>query len=128
MPAAKSSSAARKSSGRRKSSTSSNRPSRSTGVTGLASLIEQLTNRVLKPLDLIMISRDRIQDTLDEAAERGRITRSDANDLVSELVKRGREQTESVLTDIERLVMGPSRGENVTASTAKLSRLQEPVD
>ena len=61
-----------------------------------------------------MISRDRIQDTLDEAAERGRLTRSDANDLVSELVRRGREQTDSVLGDIERLLLGRGRSGSST--------------
>src|SRR5689334_14821503 len=106
MPAAKSSSSARTSSARGKRSTSAQQSARSSGANGLAGLIEQLTNHVLKPLDLVMISRDRIQDTLDEAAERGRLTRSDANELVSELVRRGREQTDSVLADIERLLLG----------------------
>ena len=81
MPAAKSSSSARTSSARSKSSPGTRQASRSSGANGIANLVEQLTNRVLKPLDLVMISRDRIQDTLDEAAERGRLTRSDANDL-----------------------------------------------
>jgi polyhydroxyalkanoate synthesis regulator phasin len=125
MPAPKSSSSARPSSARTKSSPGTKRAARSTGSNGLANLVEQLTNKVLKPLDLMMISRDRIQDTLDEAAERGRLTRSDANDLVSELVRRGREQTDSVLADIERL-LGRSRSQ--TGSTTKLTRLPEPVE
>jgi polyhydroxyalkanoate synthesis regulator phasin len=124
MPAPKSSSA-RPSSARSKSTAGSTQSARSASTTnGLATLIEQLTNRVLKPLDLVMISRDRIQDTLDEAAERGRLTRSDANELVSELVKRGREQTDNVLADFERLLLGRGR----SGSTTKLSRLPEPVE
>jgi polyhydroxyalkanoate synthesis regulator phasin len=124
MPAPKSSSA-RPSSARSKSTAGSTPSARSASTTnGIATLIEQLTNRVLKPLDLMMISRDRIQDTLDEAAERGRITRSDANELVTELVKRGREQTDNVLADIERLLLGRGR----SGSTTKLSRLPEPVE
>lgn len=121
MPAAKSSSSAR---AHRKSSPGVQQPSGSSGANGPANVIEQLINRVLKPLDLIMISRDRIQDTLDEAAERGRLTRSDANDVVAELVRRGREQTDSVLADIERLLLGRGRA----GSTTKLTRLQEPVE
>jgi polyhydroxyalkanoate synthesis regulator phasin len=125
MPAPKSSSA-RPSSARSKSTVGSTQSARSASTTnGIATLIEQLTNRVLKPLDLMMISRDRIQDTLDEAAERGRLTRSDANDLVTELVKRGREQTDNVLADIERLLLG---GRGRSGSTTKLSRLPEPVE
>ena len=123
MPAAKSSSSARKSSARSKSSPGARRATRSSGANGLANLVEQLTNRVLKPLDLVMISRDRIQDTLDEAAERGRLTRSDANELVSELVRRGREQTDSVLADIERLLLGRGRSGSTTKLTTPVEKL-----
>ena len=64
---------------------------------GIGTLAEQLVNRVLKPLGLVVISPDRIRETLDEAAERGRVTRSDANDLALELIRRGRLQTEELL-------------------------------
>jgi polyhydroxyalkanoate synthesis regulator phasin len=126
MPAPKSSSSGRTSSARTKSSPATKQPARSTAANGLSNLIEQLTNRVLKPLDLMMISRERIQDTLDEAAARGRLTRSDANELVSELVRRGREQTDNVLADIERLLLGRSGRSGSTTSLG--SRLQEPVE
>jgi polyhydroxyalkanoate synthesis regulator phasin len=95
------------------------------GANGMASLVEQLTNAVIRPLDLVMLSRARIQDTLDEAAERGRLTRSDANDLVTELVRRGREQTDNVLADIERML---ERGRGQTESATKRTRLSEPVE
>ena len=123
MPAAKSSSSARTSSARSKSSPGARQATRSSGANGIANLVEQLTNRVLKPLDLVMISRDRIQDTVDEAAERGRLTRSDANDLVSELVRRGREQTDSVLADIERLLLGRGRSGSTTRLTTPVEKL-----
>jgi hypothetical protein len=42
------------------------------------------------PLDLVVISRARLQEVLDEAVERGRITRADASDLVAELLALGR--------------------------------------
>lgn len=64
----------------------------------LNTLTEQLVNRVLKPLGLVVISPERIRETLDEAAERGRVTRSDANELALELVRRGRVQTEELLS------------------------------
>ncbi len=69
---------------------------------GLSSLAEQLVNRIVKPFDLVLLSRDRIQEVLDEAAERGRVTRGDANDLVAELVRRGREQTDELLGQLGR--------------------------
>ncbi len=91
----------RSSPGRKASSTKSDR--RSSGVgDSISSLVELLVNQILKPLDLVLLSRDRIQETLDEAAERGRVTRSDANDLVAELVRRGRQQTEEILRRARR--------------------------
>lgn len=92
---------------------------------GLAGLVEQLTNGIIRPLDLVMLSRERIQDTLDEAAERGRLTRSDANDLVSELVQRGRQQTEDLLSDLEDL-LGRSREQ--IGSATKRTRISAPVE
>lgn len=86
---------------------------------------EQLTNRILNPLDLVMITRERIQDTLDEAAERGRVTRDDANELVAELFKRGRAQTDDVLADIEGLL---DRGRSQLETATKRARRTEPVD
>jgi hypothetical protein len=69
---------------------------------GLASLAEQLINRILKPFDLVLLSRERIQEVLDDAAERGRVTRRDANELVAELVRRGREQTDDLVRQLGR--------------------------
>jgi polyhydroxyalkanoate synthesis regulator phasin len=80
---------------------------------------------VIKPLDLVLLTRERIQETLDEAAERGRVTRTDANDLVSELVRRGRQQTDDIFGDLELLF---ERGRDQLESTARKARLAEPVD
>jgi polyhydroxyalkanoate synthesis regulator phasin len=82
-------------------------------------------NRIIRPLDLVMLTRDRIQETLDEAAERGRLTRTDANELVSELVRRGRQQTDDLLADFEQLV---GRGRDQLGSAAKRARRSDPVD
>jgi polyhydroxyalkanoate synthesis regulator phasin len=84
-----------------------------------------LANRIVKPLDLVMLTRERIQATLDEAAERGRVTRSDANELATELVRRGRQQTDELLSDIERLL---GRGREQLESATMRARRAEPVD
>jgi polyhydroxyalkanoate synthesis regulator phasin len=52
----------------------------------------------------VTISRDRLQEVLDDAVRRGRMTRSDAEELVSRLVTRGREQAEDMLAELERLL------------------------
>lgn len=92
---------------------------------GLANVLEQLVNRILRPMDVVMISRDRIQQTLDDAAERGRMTRSDANEVVSELFALGRQQTDELLSDFERLM---SRGRTGIESARRRARQSEPMD
>ena len=43
---------------------------------------------VLNPLDVMVITRERLQDTLDDAVRRGRMTRDDAAELLAEIVRR----------------------------------------
>ncbi len=57
--------------------------------------------------DLVQLTRERIQATLDEAAERGRATRGDANELVAELVRRGRDGTDDLLDRARRTAGAP---------------------
>lgn len=52
----------------------------------------------------ITLRRDRLQEVFDDAVAHGRMTRDDANELVSRLISRGRQQTESMLRDLERLL------------------------
>jgi hypothetical protein len=73
------------------------------------STLEELAGRLTRPFDIVLLTRERIQATLDEAAERGRMTRADANELVAELVRRGRQQTDELLDRARRTVgAGPS--------------------
>jgi hypothetical protein len=43
-------------------------------------------------LELVVITRSRLQEVIDEAVDRGRITRGDAADLVADLIARARAQ------------------------------------
>jgi polyhydroxyalkanoate synthesis regulator phasin len=132
--ASASSSAGRSSSNRNRGSTP-DKPARVSGAApsgngggksdGLGGLAEQLVNRIINPLGLIVLTRERIQDTLDEAAERGRLTRTDANELVGELVQRGRQQTDELLADIERLV---GRGRDQLESAGRRARITDGMD
>ncbi len=63
---------------------------------------EQL-RRVINPLDLVVITRVRLQEIVDEAVERGRITRGDAAELVTDVLARGRSQADELLTELEQL-------------------------
>ncbi len=44
--------------------------------------------RIARPLDLVVLTRARLQEVVDGMVERGRITRGDAADLVSDLLAR----------------------------------------
>ena len=50
--------------------------------------VESSTRNVLNPLDAMVITRERLQDTLDDAVRRGRMTRDDAADLLAEILRR----------------------------------------
>ena len=53
-----------------------------------------------------MLTRDRIEEVVNDAVERGRMTAEDAQTIVQGLVKRGREQTDTVMGDLEGLLQG----------------------
>jgi polyhydroxyalkanoate synthesis regulator phasin len=62
----------------------------------------------------VVLTGERLQETVDDAVSRGRITRDDAEDLVQRLITGGRKQTEDLLADIESL-LSRSRSELLTA-------------
>jgi hypothetical protein len=53
--------------------------------------------RLLNPVDAVLLTRERLQEVVDDAVQRGRMTRTDASDLVTEIFARGRSTTEELL-------------------------------
>jgi hypothetical protein len=52
----------------------------------------------------MVITRERLQDTLDDAVRRGRMTRDDATDLLAEIVRRAiSAPTDRVLREVRRV-------------------------
>jgi len=93
-------------SGRKKASTPRSRGTTATTDPGLR---EQLT-RYLDPREVVVLTRDRVQEALDDAVERGRMTRSDASELVASLFERSRTQTDEMISQLEAIVTGtPTR-------------------
>jgi polyhydroxyalkanoate synthesis regulator phasin len=90
-------STARKSTSTARKSTARTRASRGRGDKSVQAFREALERNVT-------LSRDRLQEVVDEAVERGRLTRSDANELVSRLVSRGRQYTDELIRDLENLL------------------------
>ncbi len=74
-----------------------------------------LRDTLTRPLELVLLSVERIQESVDEAVVRGRMTREDANDLVAELVSRGRRTSRDLLGDVEQL-LGRGREQIETAA------------
>ena len=83
----------------------------------MAELRDAITRGVIRPLNLVMLTRDRIEEVVNDAVERGRVTAEDAQQLVQGLVQRGREQTDSVMGDLEGL-LERSREAPVAAASA----------
>jgi hypothetical protein len=57
----------------------------------------------LKGLGALVLTRERIQEVLDDAVERGRITRDDATDLLAELVRRGTAPADRLIREVGRV-------------------------
>ena len=93
----------------------------------VADFREALRGSVLNPLNLLILSRDRIQEAMDDAVERGRMTREDATELVQGLVRQGRKQTNDVLADLEQL-LGRSRSGLTGAVRSSSDRAQRELD
>jgi hypothetical protein len=66
--------------------------------------------RFLDPREVVVLTRERVQEAVDDAVERGRMTRQDATALVTALFERGRTQTDDLISQIEGIVTGtPTR-------------------
>src|SRR3954467_427835 len=92
--------------GRKKGSSPRPRGGSATKDPGLR---EQLS-RFLDPREVVVLTRERMQEAVDDAVERGRMTRNDATDLVATLFERGRTQTDDLISQIEGIVTGtPTR-------------------
>jgi polyhydroxyalkanoate synthesis regulator phasin len=78
----------------------------------LAANLGVLRERLVSSLTL---TTDRLQDAVDDAVRRGRMTRKDAEELLSTLVSAGRAQTEALVADVEQL-LGRGTGVRVRAA------------
>jgi polyhydroxyalkanoate synthesis regulator phasin len=83
----------------------------------VAEFRQALTTNVIRPLEMVMISRQRMQEALEEVVKRGRMTRDDATQLGQALFTVGRQQTDDVMKDLEQLLgRGRSQLENRTGN------------
>jgi polyhydroxyalkanoate synthesis regulator phasin len=70
----------------------------------VAAVRDVVVRTVLAPLNAVLLTRKHIEDVLDDAVKRGRMTRDDAQQMVQTLLQRGARQTDDFLADLERLL------------------------
>jgi polyhydroxyalkanoate synthesis regulator phasin len=92
--------------------------------------VAEQIRRYVNPLELVVITRDRMQETVDDAVERGRMTRDDATALVSTLLERSRRQTDDLISEIEGHLgrAGQASAKTRKAAAATPDRLVREVD
>ncbi|HYI79781.1 MAG TPA: hypothetical protein VEW67_02870 [Thermoleophilaceae bacterium] len=73
-------------------------------ATGGGPDLREALHGLIDPLGMVMLTRERIEDALNDAVSRGRVTADDAQDLVASLIERGRRQTNDVLGELEDIV------------------------
>jgi polyhydroxyalkanoate synthesis regulator phasin len=82
----------------------------SRGTTNDAEGVREQLARFLDPREVVVLTRERVQEAVDDAVERGRMTRNDATALVTALFERGKAQTDDLISQIEGVVAGtPTR-------------------
>jgi hypothetical protein len=105
----------------------------------VADLRNAITRGIIAPLNIVMLTRDRIEEVLQDAVSRGRMTADDAQRLAQDLINRGRKQTNDVLGDLEQLLArgtgaggggGDAAGRarrQVSEATARARSVADPV-
>jgi polyhydroxyalkanoate synthesis regulator phasin len=114
---AKASGTRKRAGGKKRASTSKRRSTASRSAAGRSDKSVQQFRDALERS--VTIPRERIQEVLDDAVKRGRMTRTDANELVSKLVSRGRKQTDALLRDLEKLLEQARREVDSRTSVAR---------
>ena len=62
----------------------------------------QVKRSRINPIGALVLTRERIQEVLDDAVQRGRMTRDDASDLLAELVRRGTAPADRLIREVGR--------------------------
>ncbi len=66
---------------------------------------------MLSPVNAVLLTRRHIEEVLEDAVSRGRMTRVDAQEMAQSLVSRSARATDDLLSDIERMLGG--RGDSL---------------
>ena len=90
----------------------------------VAAARDKLVRGVLSPFNAVLITRRNLEDVLEDAVRRGRMTRADAQDMIQTLLARGARVTDDLLADVERILRKSGEldtpGQEVAASAGRL--------
>jgi polyhydroxyalkanoate synthesis regulator phasin len=93
----------------------------------VAELRDALRKNLIAPFDMVLLSRDRIEEVLGEAVDQGRVTVRDAQRITSGLVKRGQKQTSDVLKDLEGLLSREGAAKRASGARTRAVRTASPA-
>jgi len=79
-------------------------PRRGGAASPVATARDKLVRGVLSPFNAVVITRRNLEEVLDDAVRRGRMTRTDAQDMIQTLVTRGARVTDDILAEIQRML------------------------
>lgn len=85
------------------------RTSAAASAGGDATLRDSLAELRLTLTRGVLLTRERINETLEDAVRRGRMTRDDAEELAASLMGIGRRQAQDLLADVETLLGSSKR-------------------
>jgi hypothetical protein len=79
------------------------KPAKAAGVEAktVAEFRDALRKNLIKPSGMVMLTRERIEEALEKS---GKLSSKDARGIASDLLKRGRKETDDVLKDLENLL------------------------
>jgi polyhydroxyalkanoate synthesis regulator phasin len=91
---------------RKRRATTSDAASEEPSGSKVTTVRDRLVRGMLSPVSAVLLTRRHIEEVLDDAVARGRMTRSDAQDMVQTLLSRGARATDDLLADFERMLGG----------------------
>jgi polyhydroxyalkanoate synthesis regulator phasin len=86
---------------------------------GVGAIRDVVRRSVLAPVNAVMLTRRGIEEVVEDAVKRGRMTRDDAQQMVQSLLQYGAKQTDDFLADLEKLL---ARGSTLEERSPKRSR------
>ena len=79
-----------------------------------------------RPVNAVLLTRKHLEEVVEDAVKRGRMTRDDAQQMVQTLLQRGARQTDDFLSDLERLLGRGRTLERASSQPTGKKRRREP--